>query len=228
VQDGIRSVVTGALADSSPVNWASKAFASGSVYLSNVWYDKPYRLSLSADARSALLSALAADISRQTAADRYFPQKEALGVLFFTSTGEADIKSYSYHLGNASVYITDDFTDTLTFLENNGLSGCLAFTGEIESITLQKYDPYGGINGRKKPLSNFFIGYRGTSLDDFMVQVDFGAKQPVTDETRIAGLLPRLRSTYSMTREGYLAAIKLKGSEYYIYKYLPGKIDLTK
>jgi|GEM_PF-2281104 len=228
VQDGIRSVVTGTLADSSPVNWASKAFASGDVYLSNVWYDKPYRLSLSADARSGLLSALAEDISQQSASDRYFPQNEALGVLFFTSAGESDIKSYSYHLGNASVYITEDFTNTFTFLENNGLSECLAFTGEIESITLQKYEPYGGINGRKKPLSNFFIGYRGTSLDDFIVQVDFGAKKPVTDEARIAELLPRLRSTYSMTQEGYLAAVKLKGSDNYIYKYLPGTIDLTK
>lgn len=226
MQEAMRTVITGGDTGDT-TNRAAKAYASGDIYLSNTWYTKPYRISLSDDLRNELRNALADDIIDQTVSERYFPGEDAIGVILFSANGESDIKSFSWNLGNALIYVTKDYTNTIAFLKKHDIISCFDFDGEIESITLQKYDPYGGINGRKKPLSNFFIGYKSDSIDDFIVQVDFGAKQPITDETRLAKLIPRLRSTYNMTEEGYLAAVKLKGSNQYIYKYLPGTVSLT-
>ena len=224
VKKGIRRVMSGSQESDGQVNWAQKAYAEGEVYLSDIWYAHPYRLDFDGESRRELLAALAEDISNQTVSQRYFPDKEALGVLFFTSEGESDLESFSWHLGNAVVYVTEEFTNTLAFLEKNGLSYCMEFDGEIESITLIPYAPYAGINGRKNPCSNVFLGYRSESLDDFMIQTDFGDKKPITDAERLRGLTGRLRSTYYMTREGYLAAVKIAGSEKYVYKYLPGSL----
>ena len=123
------------------------------------------------------------------------------------------------------IYVTDEFSHTLDFLEKNHLMYCMEFDGEIESIVLQPYNPYDGINGRKYPMSTLFLGYRSDSLDAFAVQSDFGSKQPIKDPQRVEKLLPKLRSVYNMTRPGYLAAVKLAGSDQYIYKYLPGEVE---
>ena len=210
---------------SASAGWAAEAYQSGDLYLSDIWFTHPYKLTMSEEGRAELLQALAEDVQNQSVQDRYFPEKEALGVLFFTADGENDLETFSYHLGNAVIYLTDSFTNTLAFLEKNQLTSCMEFDGTVESITLQAYEPYGGINGRKTPLSNLFLGYRADSLDDFLVQMDFGNKTPITDKDRIASLLPRLRSTYNMTRAGYLAAVKIEGRDGYIYKYLPGGLE---
>lgn len=228
VRSGIRDVVTGSVPTGTSINWASKAFASGDVYLSDIWYDKPYHLALSGTAREELLNALAEDILNQSVEERYFPDKQAKGVFMFTNNGETDSKSFSYHLGSAFVYVTDDFTNTLTFLEKNNLSYCMDFTGEIESVTIRKYNPYAGINGRKSPISNYFMSYAADSPDNFLTQEDFGSAKTITDAAKIAEYLPLARSDYYMSREGYLIAVKLKGSAKYVYQYLPGKLDLTK
>ena len=222
VKEGIKQVVTGTVETGDSINWSSQAFASGSIYLSDIWYSNPCQLNMTDSARAEFLQALEEDILAQSVEERYFPEQEAIGVILFSSDGEADCQSFAYHLGNAVIYLTEQFQHTLAFLGKNDLNSYISFSGEIESITLQWYDPYDGLNGRTYPASNFFLGYKTDTLDDFLVQTDYGDKKAITDPQKIQALLPKLRSFYFTTKEGYLAAIKLKDSDAYIYKYLPG------
>ena len=92
---------------------------------------------------------------------------------------------------------------------------------QVESVTLQKFDPYIGINGMKYPMGMYFMSYRANSLDEFLVQKDFGTKYTITDEEKVRQLLPGLRNGYYMTEGGYLAAVKIAGKDGYVYMFLP-------
>ena len=92
---------------------------------------------------------------------------------------------------------------------------------EIESITLQKFDPYASMNQISDPMSVLFLSYRSASDDDFPIQQDFGTRPQLTDSNQISEIAPALRSTYFMSGGGYIAAVKLSGSDQYIYKFLP-------
>ena len=160
IKTNIVDVITGQQTSGGENSWAQQAYATGAVYLSDIWYSHPYKLNFSEDARKELLAALAEDVRNQTAEQRYFPEKDAIGTILFTTNGEEDTESFSWHLGNAVIYVTDEFSHTLDFLEKNHLMYCMEFDGEIESIVLQPYNPYDGINGRKYPMSTLFLGYR--------------------------------------------------------------------
>ncbi|MCR5666934.1 MAG: hypothetical protein K6G01_08895 [Eubacterium sp.] len=219
VSEQIASVLDNSLEESTP---SSTAFAEGDIYLSDIWFSDPCYLDITDEARGQLLSALKTDLLSMSVEERYFPDEDALGVLFFTTSGETDLDTFAYHLGNASVYITSAYTNTIAFLEENHLMDLMTFEGEIESITLQEYDPYGGVvNGRTEPLSNLFLSYKSDDVDSFVVKEDFGSKQAITDPDQISELVSQMRSVYNMTRSGYLAAVKISGSDDYIYKYLP-------
>lgn len=200
---------------------AASAYRNGQIFLSDSWYSAPYAVSLSGGKRQELLAAIAADVAGQTWQQRYFPQEAPVGVIMFSQDGENDSRSFAYNLENTLVYVTDSFTHTLTFLEENGLRKLLDFQGKIESIAFQKYDPYGGINKLKAPLSSYFMAYRTGSPDSYLVEEDFGKKRPITDSDKIAELIPLLQNAYFMNDGGYLAAVKLAGKDVYIYKYLP-------
>ncbi len=224
IKTDIRQTVTGTLPDTGYPHWAQNAFANGQVYLADRWYSNPYQVKFPSAKRRQLLEALAADLEQQTVAERYFPTEAPVGVMMFSLDGENDSKTFAYHLENTLVYIMPSFQHTLQFLEENNLQSLLEFKGEIESVTLQKYDPYGGINKRKEPVSNYFLGYRADIPDAFMVQEDFGKKRPVTDKNKLAQLTPVLQNAYFMSEEGYLAAVKVKGSDSYAYLYLPNAL----
>jgi ABC-2 type transport system permease protein len=200
---------------------AADAYRNGQIFMSDSWYDTPYSVTLSDEKRHQLLAAIAADVAGQTWQQRYFPQEAPIGVIMFSRDGEDDSASFAFNLENTEVYVTDSFTHTLAFLNENGLRNLLDFNGKIESIRLQKYDPYEGINRRTTPLSSFFMAYRTDSPDSFMVEEDFGTDPPITDQDKIAQLMSCLQNDYFMNDGGYLAAVKLAGEDVYVYKYLP-------
>lgn len=200
---------------------AATAYASGSIYLSDAWYSKPVLLQLSTQKRNELLKALSEDVVSQSSSDRYFPSTPTLGVLMFSVDGERDLETFSYGIENTIVYLTGKMTRTLAFLRNNNLLSVLQFQGQIESLSFQKYDPYSGINRVKQPSSPYFLAYRSTSPDDFWTQEDFGLHMTITDPQKIAQVAGNLQSAYFMSDGGYLVAAKLKGSNYYVYRYLP-------
>lgn len=218
VKQLVQNTVTGKSKDT---YWAAGAYRSGAVYLSNSWYTNPTLLNLSTEKRAELLRALAADLSSQSLSDRYFPTTAPLGVLTFSQAGESDVKTYQYNLENSEIYLTSAFTDTLHFLDENGLSGILDFTGEAESVTLIKYNPYVSKLRSFTPTDPYFMGYTADNGSSFVLQKDYGKNYTVDDPDELSTLLPLLQNGYYVSRGGYLAAVKLKGSDTYVYKFLP-------
>ncbi|MFT9056764.1 MAG: hypothetical protein ABF449_09110, partial [Ethanoligenens sp.] len=212
-----QNILTGNNKDS---YWAAGAYRNGAVYLSNSWYTNPQLLNLSTDKRAALLKALAKDIASQPLSDRYFPSKPALGVLMFSQTGDSDVKTYAYNLENTEIYLTGAFTNTLQFLNDNGLSSILNFSDAAQSITLMKYNPYVSRNRAVAPESQYFMAYTAGDAGSFILQKDFGKNYTVDDVDQVGELLPLLQNGYYMSRGGYLAAVKLTSGTY-VYKFLP-------
>ena len=139
----------------------------------------------------------------------------------FSQNGEYDCEYYAYNLDNAFVYVTDQDQNTISWLTANGLLDMVSGQAQVESVTLQKFDPYIGINGMKYPMGMYFMSYRADSLDEFLIQKDFGTKYTITDEEKVRQLLPGLRNGYYMTEGGYLAAVKIAGKDGYVYMFLP-------
>lgn len=217
VKDAIQQTVTGGGSSTGAV----AAFRSGQIYLASSWYDSPKQLVLTDVQRTELLQCIADDLAEQSVTDRYFSDAPPLGVMMFTQSGGEESLTFSYQLENALVYVTDAFTHTLNYLKTNGLYAAFAFSGEIEEISLQKYDPYVGINSSTEPQSPYFMAYASDSDNDYIQTKDFGTDIVIDDAVQLSELSALLRNDYFMSGGGYLACIKLKGSDRYIYKFLP-------
>lgn len=224
-----------ALAQSS----ARQAYALGDIYLSDRLYANPQLLNCDASARASLLAALAEDVANQSVDDRYHPASACRGVLMFTQSGESDAESFAYGIGNSVVYLTDEFENTLAWLEENGLSGYLAVSGAagvadasveaaaqaqlVESMTFQRFDPYESMNDPSEPRSAYFLGYRATVDTQFIAMQDFGTKFTTEDAAQIAELLPLARNAYFMDGGGYLVSCKLAGVDVWTYLFIPAE-----
>ena len=205
--------------DSSSFVWASQAYKEGEIYLSDHYYTKRQKLELTEEDRASLLDAVAEDSYAQSGEERYYPEEDAEAVLMFTKTGEHDVENFAYHLNNTFVYVTDEFTNTLAWMEEHGYAG--QEEKEIESITLQKFNPYENVNGFHYPMSMYFMSYRSDDMEDFLILKDFGKKYTITGKEEIRQLKEGLRNTYFMNEGGYLAAVKIKGEEGFAYLFLP-------
>ena len=221
VRENQRRVFTDELSDPERVVWANEAYRTGEVYLTDSLYQNTWELSLDEAGRRELLEALAEDVGNQSLDDRYFPEKTAAGVLMFTRNAEYDLTYYSYHLDNAFIYLTDEFTNTIAFLEKYGLMEYVSTKPEIETILLQEFDPYASVNGLQAPFSMYFKAYRADSENEFLIQKDFGSPIVVTNQERIEALRQAMHNNYFMGDGGYLAAVKLKNSENWVYEFIP-------
>ncbi|MGC4017842.1 MAG: hypothetical protein QM793_00415 [Muricomes sp.] len=218
VKRGSQKAVKGDIQSISSV-WSAQAYKEGDIYLANSRYSKRDKLSLDEEERQSLLDAIAADVKNQTFQDVYYPENEAKAILMFTKTGEHDFESFSYHLNNTFVYVTEQFTNTLDWLEAKGFS--VQQPEQVESITLQKFNPYENINGLSYPMSIYFMSYRGDTLANFLVLKDFGKEYTITGKEELSQLSSHLRNTWFMNEGGYLAAVKTEGVDGYAYMFLP-------
>jgi ABC-2 type transport system permease protein len=201
---------------------AHQAYTNGSIYLSDPYYASSVKLTCTSEARTQLLAALAEDASDQSVEDRYHPQGAARGILMFTQSGESDAQSFAYSLSNNVIYLTDEYTHTLAWIQANGLSGYVtANPSVIESLTFQRYDPYAGMNAVKSPSSVLFKGYRMANDSHYIVMQDFGTKYSTKDADELSQIVPLLRNTYFMNTGGYLVCAKLGGVNEYSYFFLP-------
>lgn len=205
--------------DSSTFVWASQAYKEGEVYLTDSYYSNRRKLELTKEQRESLLNAIAEDCYTQSKEDRYYPEEEAEAVLMFTKTGEHDIENFAYHLNNTFVYVTQEFRNTLSWMDENGFT--TEKDQEIESITLQKFNPYENVNGFHYPMSMYFMSYRADDMEEFLILKDFGKKYTISGKEEIRQLKKGLRNTYFMDEGGYLAAVKIKGQEGFAYMFLP-------
>ncbi len=201
--------------------WASSAFDTGNIYLSDAFYSNPTLLQLDNKSRMALQACIAKDVANQMVNDRYFPKTPPRYVLMFTQNGETDRQSYRYQMENTLVYVTGQFSNTLAFLKEHGFETLVSSDETVESITLQRFSPFGVINGHSAPQSLYFQGYVSSIGSDFISVQDFGLPYEVTDKEKLSALEPLLRNDYFMSGGGYLASVKLAGSGRFVYKFLP-------
>ena len=217
--EGLSDEEAEALSDSPSYN----AYQSGSIYLGDGALNRIIAVDIGDEERAELLQALASDLAGLTAAQRYAPEYATQAVLMFTLSPETDVASFGYSFSNAVSYVTQEWTATMAWLEENGYLDALG--GEldplvIESLTLQLDDPYASINEVTAPVSRYFMAYRTETSSSFWVTQDYGSLTVIDDSATIAALVPELRTGCYMTG-GYLVEAKLRGIEAYVYFYLP-------
>jgi ABC-2 type transport system permease protein len=220
-QNGQNELFDDTLDNTDEIVWSNEAYWKGTVYLTDRFCSQTYEMSLTEEQRQELLFAIGKDRENTSVSERYFPDGKTKAVLMFSGNGEYDCEHYAYNLDNAFVYVNESDVQTLKWLEDNQLLNLVTDSPQIESITLQKFDPYIGINGLTSPISLYFMSYRADSLDEFLIQKDFGKKYTITDADKLAELAPVLKNGYFMSEGGYLAAVKLTGIDGYIYMFLP-------
>ena len=228
-QLGVRTVLGGESSVQGTV-YAREAFLRGDIYLADMTYRDVFALILPAEWRGELLKCFREDTAAQSIGNRYFPDGEPLAVMMFTFSGGNDVKTFSYHLNNAFIYLHEDtYPRAIAFLRANELwfdetqTDLAASTdpAAVETLILQEYNPYIGMNKPTFPQSLYFMSYLSAGSNDFRVVKDFGKTNEVRDPAQIAGILPRLRSDYFLSESGSLAAVKYVGSEKWVYKFVP-------
>jgi ABC-2 type transport system permease protein len=211
--------------ESESLLWTQDAYQTGDIYLMDPFYQNTWKLEIDDTQRQELLMAAALDDTKKESTSYYYPTSIPKAVLMFSQNADYDCTYYSYHLENAFWYLTEEDSQVLEFLSKYGLLQMIPNLEEqeeqIESITLQKFDPYIGINQMTEPLSMCFMSYCAMDNNSFMIQKDFGKKYTITDTEKIEKLTQNLRNFYCMKDGGYLAAVKLQGSEKYVYLFLP-------
>lgn len=223
VRSGQQQIFDGTLETSGQTIWANEAYWQGTVYLTDMFCSQTYEIELTEEQRSELLGAIGRDKISEGVQEKYFPGQPAAAVLMFSRNGEYDCQHYAYNLDNSFVYVNEQDVNTYGWLEEHQLLNLVSGLPEIESITLQKFDPYVGINGLKYPMGFYFMSYRADTPDEFLIQKDFGKKYTITEEEQISLLMPQLRNGYYMSAGGYLAAVRVKGTDGYIYLFLPAE-----
>ncbi len=218
----IRQVISGSL---SGTLWNSQAFAEGNVYLVTDRMQNIREIRMDEANRQLLLTALSEDAVEQSVEDRYFPERDSSGMMYFTLNGESDLETMKCSSSNAAIYLTNSYTRTMALMEEWGVLGNVTDesspAGSIESIILQKFDPFASMNRMTDPVSLLFQTYRSSGPEDFILSKDFGNRPEITDPQQIGDLEPALRSISFMSRGGYLAAVRMTGGNEYVYYFIP-------
>lgn len=202
------------------------AYRAGYIYAADGALNRIMAVECTDEERAALLQALANDLARTNANERYMPSKPARFALMFTLSPELDVASFGYSFSNALTYITDDWTDTMAWFEGKGLVDALGSTLDpmvIEQLTFQLDDPYASVNKVTSPVSRYFMAYRTEMAGSYWITQDYGALKVVEEQGKIAQIMPNLRMGCYMTG-GYLVQAKLRGIEAYVYFYLPAEL----
>ena len=200
---------------------AASAFSSKDIYITDPLLCDTYSLDITDDAREELMEALGADYAELTTDQRYFSDADDVAVLMFTDKGDQDTEYFTYHLDNAYIYVTEDYTNTIKWLEDNDLLSLVEDEPEAEYVILQEFDPFVGINGLQSPMGMYFMAYCADSEDDFVIQKDFGQAYKVSDADEVSEIIANSKDAYYMTKGSYLVAVKLQGEDKLRYMFLP-------
>ncbi len=192
-------------------------------------------LTLSREQFSALKRTLLADLNRQSVLQRFFPETPAAGALWFRvkdvdgAPSEAEQLQVNYNPANGAeepvFYLTADMTDTLAFLEENDLSKPFEThpTEEIRSISFYpakidrsstQYDDGTAFT----PDAHAVIV--GKTTAEYLSAEELSPLNPITDQSRIAELLPRMHLHYFSQDNGYYCCIEYEDGTQ-VRKYLP-------
>ncbi len=220
--DGLSDDERSALSNSPSYN----AYRSGYIYAADGALNKIMQVTCTDEDRADLLRALSSDLANLNASERYNPTKATKVCLMFTMSPELDVSSFGYSFSNAVSYITEDWTETMAWLQSHGVIDQLGSTLDarvIEQLTFQLDDPYSSINKVTQPVSRYFMSYRSETSGLFWITQDYGSLKVVEDQQRISEVLPNLRTGCYMAG-GYFVQAKLRGIESYVYFYLPADL----
>ena len=202
-------------------SWEVAPYRSGNVYLCAPFFGSTQLLGLDEAQHEKLLKCIADDLAAQTPEDRYLPAKPETCILTFTAQG-GTTEDAGYE--GRFVSITEQFTETLAYLRENGWMNAIQNTAEIEYLGLLDYDKISH-SYDYNAMHSFPIFYSG-----------FGAQQDIerykqsdelkfflSDKVQQQEVLSRSRSLYLASEGGYVVFIKYKGEDRVVSAFLPAK-----
>lgn len=221
--DSVSTARAGMLSGETTDSRTALVCQTGEIYLTDRLYAGAFQLQPDDTQRAELLDCLAADLKELTVQQRYFPQTTVQGILLFTQDADYDLAHFGYRLNNAVFVLTEDYTHTLDFLEQQGALALLEETPTVETLVLQPFDPFTKVKAFDTPMSFDFLSYTDTGVDSFLVAREYGKNIVITNPERIAAILPNLKNNWFMGGGGFLAAVKVNGSEQFVYLFLPAE-----
>lgn len=202
------------------------AYRTGYLYAADGALNRIMAVDISDQDRAELLGCMAHDLAGLSASERYAPSQATKVCLMFTMSPELDVSSFGYSFSNAVSYVTDSWAQTMSWLERRGVVDALGGQLDarvVEQLTFQLDDPYASINKVTQPISRYFMAYRTQTAGQFWITQDYGSLKVIEDQSKIAEVLPNLRTGCYMTG-GYLVQAKLRGLDSYVYFYLPAEL----
>ncbi len=196
-------------------------YRAGNVYLCAPFFSAIEGLQLVERRRKDLLNCIANDLAAQTPEDRYLPAKPETCILAFTAQGST-LEDAGYEGG--FVYVTEQFTETLAYLRENGWMDAIQNTAEIEYVSLLDYSKishsydYNALHS----FPMFYSGF-GAQQDIEGYKERDGLKLFLTDKAQQQEVLSRSRSLFLASEGGYVVFIKYKGGDGVISTFLPAK-----
>lgn len=160
--------------------------------------------------RKQLLGAILSDIMKQNIQQRYYQSKKALGIIKLS-------QSDTYAGTNDKlVFITEDFTNTISFLKANDLFKYLINNNEVDNICVIRrilnYKSEG--ENSLHEFSQYFRASRLTSRID-------EAGKSIEDKIQINEIMDKCRTNYFTKDGGYIVRVKIKDADIYTYLFLP-------
>jgi ABC-2 type transport system permease protein len=196
----------------------------GEIYLADLFFADEFHYQPEAQVRSALVDALRSDITSQLIEQRYFPEKPAIGVIIFA---DASVKTDMNYFGDpglygtnywnlSRIYISEDFTRTIAFLQEENLLEHFIFKGEIDYLTVERYV----IN---PPDSRYYYMEKSHYFRSFKTDYyQLPNPEKVTDPAKQSELLSLIRTNYFAAEGGYVIGVHVKGKGP-TYFFLPGE-----
>jgi len=199
-------------------------------------------LELTPEMHAGLLSALAKDLTNQTAKQRLFPETPAVGAIVFVMSGENPKEQYQYipdiyipdiasvplmqsltGYGTASIIVTKDMTSTLEFMEANDLMNLFENQPGTEFIAAQIISAsrlsnnyyYGG-----PEMSLHFLGGWAKDLNDYG---SFGGADKITDNQLAGEIAANAHLSYFNSVDGYFVKFEIANSGGYTSLYVPAE-----
>jgi hypothetical protein len=165
------------------------------------------------------LDCIRKDVLKQSINERYFPTTPAIGIICFMANTYGKYYGGDFNIENKTIFITEDFTNTINFLKLKKLYDYLSFNGEIESLEILQYK----LNSKDKYINRMSKYFRSFNTQHGLALNYSNREISITDKAKIEVLIPKLQSNYFRNYDGYLVGITIKGQREHVYKYLPEK-----
>ena len=194
-----------------PVNSENHFYVSGNAG------DTMQRVTLSDTDMRALLAAIRKDKKKETAAQRYFPEEDCLGILYFCDPDRFLGALESPFVTRAYIYARD--TNTITFLREKGLYDAFTKGYTVTECTVYEM-PIVMNEERFNPVYS-----RVFQLTNTLVPPKEITDNPISlSDEALTEAIDNARAVYFVKDHGYLLRLRITdgtGNIYTVYKFSP-------